>query len=72
MGLLLISVASLSAEITEIASDSTAVVAALGKVRIGSIASNRTKTGGTGTEDNQCDMTDGTTATPLRPAAEIP
>ena len=56
-----------------IAIDSTAVVAALGNVRIGSTASSRTSTGGIGNAKAvKAKPMVGTTETPVKPAADIP
>ena len=56
-----------------IAIDNTAVVAALGKVSIGSTANNKTRTGGTGkARAVNARAIVGTTETPVRPAADIP
>ena len=62
-----------SEHIVHIAIDKTAVVAALGSVRIGSTASKSTRTGGTGNANAvSANPIVGTTETPVRPAAEIP
>ena len=64
---------SLPDDIVPIAKDKTAVVAALGRVNIGSIASSKTSTGATGnSKDNSAKEIVGTSATPLKPAVEIP
>ena len=53
--------------------DSTAVVAALGNVRIGSTASSRTSTGGIGrAKAVKANPMVGTTEPPVNPAADIP
>ena len=56
-----------------IAKDRTAVVAALGRVNIGSTASSKISIGPTGNSKYaSAKAIVGTTATPLKPAAEIP
>ena len=62
-----------SEHIVHIAMDSTAVVAALGSVRIGSTANRSTRTGGTGKASAvSANPIVGTTETPVNPAADIP
>ena len=62
-----------SEQIVQIAIDNTAVVAALGNVRIGSTANNKTSTGGTGsTSAVSARAMVGTTDTPVNPAADTP
>ena len=57
----------------EIAKERTPVIAALAKVSIGSIAIKRIKIGGRGTlKYAKAKPIVGRTATPFRPAAEIP
>ena len=62
-----------SEQIVQIAMDKTAVVAALGNVRIGSTANNKTSTGGTGKANAvSARAIVGTTETPVKPAADTP
>lgn len=63
----------LSEQMVHIAIDNTAVVAALGKVSIGSTAKSKTRTGGTGKASAvKARAMVGTTETPVSPAADIP
>ena len=66
-------VSSLPDDKVLMAKDRTAVVAALGRVNIGSIASSKTSIGPTGNSKFvSANAIVGTTETPFKPAAEIP